>query len=193
SVSSSSLYTPFTYISSCTFFIIFSFHQLINILSFIILEVISYTSLSHLSPNLTKSLSSTLGWLYDRSYKPIFPVKGMGLSHQSKEKRNHRSLNQYLRRVINKNSKKLITHSATPTEAPATLKMKIMKKNKKLKRFNNLNLKIKEWYLETDFHNHNHPASEDPQAHVENHCLTPAQYTKVKNLTQEGLKPAEIL
>ncbi|KNZ57754.1 hypothetical protein VP01_2081g5 [Puccinia sorghi] len=30
--------------------------------------------------------------------------------------------------------------------------------------------------------NHNHPASTNPCAHIENHCLTPAQFSKVKNL-----------
>ncbi|KNZ52555.1 hypothetical protein VP01_3523g1 [Puccinia sorghi] len=45
-------------------------------------------------------------------------------------------------------------------------------------------LQCEEWYFETDFPNQNHPTSEDPQAHVENGCLTPAQYTKVKDLTQ---------
>ncbi|KNZ46459.1 uncharacterized protein VP01_7244g1, partial [Puccinia sorghi] len=50
-----------------------------------------------------------------------------------------------------------------------------------------------EWYFETDYPNHNHPASEDPQAHFKNHHLTPDQYTKVKTLTQAGLKPAEML
>ena len=51
----------------------------------------------------------------------------------------------------------------------------------------------KEWYFETDYPSHNHPASQDPRAHIANRRLTPAQYEKVKNLTQAGLKPSEIL
>ncbi|KNZ49744.1 hypothetical protein VP01_481g7 [Puccinia sorghi] len=50
----------------------------------------------------------------------------------------------------------------------------------------------KEWYFETDYPKHNHPASEDPQAHVGNCRLTSAHYPKVKNLPQ-ALKPAKIL
>jgi len=49
------------------------------------------------------------------------------------------------------------------------------------------------WYFKCDVSYHNHPALTDPCAHVENHHLTPAQCTKVRNLTEAGLKPAEIL
>jgi len=51
----------------------------------------------------------------------------------------------------------------------------------------------REWSFATDYPRHNHPPSEDPWAHTENRHLTPAQYSKVKNLTKAGLKPAEIL
>ncbi|KNZ56850.1 hypothetical protein VP01_2301g3 [Puccinia sorghi] len=73
SVSSSSLYTPFAYISFCTFLILFSFF-LIK-LSLTSLELVIFeTDMSDLSPHLrtspcalcpAKSLSSTLGWSHD--------------------------------------------------------------------------------------------------------------------------------
>ena len=50
-----------------------------------------------------------------------------------------------------------------------------------------------QWYFKCEVSYHKHPALTDPRAHVENCHLTPAQYTKVKNLTEAGLKPAKIL
>ncbi|KNZ50315.1 uncharacterized protein VP01_4494g1 [Puccinia sorghi] len=51
----------------------------------------------------------------------------------------------------------------------------------------------KTWYYQTNYPHHNHPATKDPESHVETHRLSPAEYTKLKNLNQASLKPGKIL
>ncbi|KNZ49671.1 uncharacterized protein VP01_4865g1 [Puccinia sorghi] len=50
-----------------------------------------------------------------------------------------------------------------------------------------------QWYLKVDASHHNHPDSTNPCSHIENRRLTPAQFSKVKNLSKAGLKPSKIL
>jgi len=50
-----------------------------------------------------------------------------------------------------------------------------------------------DWYFDVDYPSHNHPPSTDPRAQVQNRRLTPAQFAKVKELSEGGVKPSAIL
>ena len=49
------------------------------------------------------------------------------------------------------------------------------------------------WEFSVDYAAHNNPPLTDLRAHVQNRRLTPAQFSKVKELSKGGLKPSAIL
>ena len=57
----------------------------------------------------------------------------------------------------------------------------------------NYDKRAERWTFIVDRSQHNHPPSEDPRAHIENRRLTPAQYERVKNMTDSGVRPADML
>ncbi|KNZ45580.1 uncharacterized protein VP01_7g20 [Puccinia sorghi] len=49
------------------------------------------------------------------------------------------------------------------------------------------------WHVNVDVAHHNHTASTNPCAQIEICHLTPAQFSKLKNLSKAGLSPSKIL